>query len=167
MATGFSTAAQPVAWSRATSIAIGAPVRCLSRTSPVHAGWRCVCKVAQHQQTNDRLPPNADYRRRNDPFVVLALAVGFFELPHQRAIGWKKFAACGQIFGSNGDPGPIRTGGLRFRKPLLYPAELRGRFRYHTLGRFDFCAVLLQGATLFQGVSQRRARFRLARLRPL
>ena len=24
-------------------------------------------------------------------------------------------------------PGPIRTGGLRFRKPTLYPAELRGR----------------------------------------
>ena len=28
---------------------------------------------------------------------------------------------------SFGDPGPIRTGGLRFRKPLLYPAELRGQ----------------------------------------
>jgi transposase len=26
-----------------------------------------------------------------------------------------------------GDPGVIRTRGLRFRKPLLYPAELRGR----------------------------------------
>ena len=25
------------------------------------------------------------------------------------------------------DPGPIRTGDLRFRKPLLYPPELRGR----------------------------------------
>lgn len=26
----------------------------------------------------------------------------------------------------NGDPGLIRTGDLRFRKPTLYPAELRG-----------------------------------------
>src|SRR4051812_39483016 len=26
-----------------------------------------------------------------------------------------------------GDPGLIRTGDLRFRKPLLYPAELRDR----------------------------------------
>ena len=29
--------------------------------------------------------------------------------------------------GKNGDPGVIRTRGLRFRKPSLYPAELRGR----------------------------------------
>ena len=26
----------------------------------------------------------------------------------------------------NGDPGPIRTADLRFRKPMLYPSELRG-----------------------------------------
>src|SRR6185295_10792601 len=26
-----------------------------------------------------------------------------------------------------GAPGPTRTGGLRFRKPLLYPAELRAQ----------------------------------------
>lgn len=31
-----------------------------------------------------------------------------------------------------GDPGVIRTRGLRFRKPLLYPAELRGRVWGHT-----------------------------------
>ena len=29
----------------------------------------------------------------------------------------------------HGDPGVIRTRGLRFRKPSLYPAELRGRWR--------------------------------------
>ena len=28
-----------------------------------------------------------------------------------------------------GDPGPIRTADLRFRKPMLYPSELRGHFR--------------------------------------
>ena len=27
-----------------------------------------------------------------------------------------------------GDPGVIRTRGLRFRKPSLYPAELRGQW---------------------------------------
>ena len=32
----------------------------------------------------------------------------------------------------DGDPGVIRTRGLRFRKPSLYPAELRG----HCLKRF-------------------------------
>jgi hypothetical protein len=32
------------------------------------------------------------------------------------------------LFGSleNGDPGLIRTADLRFRKPMLYPSELRG-----------------------------------------
>ena len=30
---------------------------------------------------------------------------------------------------SFGDPGVIRTRDLRFRKPLLYPAELRGQAR--------------------------------------
>ena len=29
---------------------------------------------------------------------------------------------------SNGDPEWIRTSDLRIRSPLLYPAELRGRF---------------------------------------
>ena len=29
----------------------------------------------------------------------------------------------------SGDPGVTRTPDLRFRKPLLYPAELRGRWR--------------------------------------
>ena len=28
----------------------------------------------------------------------------------------------------NGAPGLIRTAGTRFRKPLLYPPELQGRF---------------------------------------
>ena len=28
--------------------------------------------------------------------------------------------------GMNGDPGLIRTADLRFRKPMLYPSELRG-----------------------------------------
>jgi hypothetical protein len=28
----------------------------------------------------------------------------------------------------SGDPGLIRTGDLRFRKPTLYPSELRGHF---------------------------------------
>ena len=30
--------------------------------------------------------------------------------------------------GGSGDPGLIRTADLRFRKPTLYPAELRGHF---------------------------------------
>ena len=30
-----------------------------------------------------------------------------------------------------GAPGPIRTGDLRFRKPTLYPSELRERIQHH------------------------------------
>lgn len=48
-----------------------------------------------------------------------------------------------QVFGNAvlkfrlGDPGRTRTTGLRFRKPPLYPAELRGRARliYHASAR--------------------------------
>jgi ADP-ribose pyrophosphatase len=36
---------------------------------------------------------------------------------------------CG-VVGGNGVPERIRTSDLRFRKPLLYPAELRGRARF-------------------------------------
>jgi hypothetical protein len=36
----------------------------------------------------------------------------------------------------DGDPGVIRTRGLRFRKPLLYPAELRGRRIPRELARY-------------------------------
>jgi len=35
----------------------------------------------------------------------------------------KKYGQCRK---RNGDPGPIRTADLRFRKPTLYPTELRG-----------------------------------------
>jgi hypothetical protein len=43
------------------------------------------------------------------------------QLPRQ----WRDKA--GENLEKAGDPGVIRTRGLRFRKPLLYPAELRGR----------------------------------------
>jgi hypothetical protein len=33
-----------------------------------------------------------------------------------------------------GGPGRSRTADLRFRKPLLYPSELRGLKRLHSLG---------------------------------
>jgi hypothetical protein len=35
--------------------------------------------------------------------------------------------------GEGGDPGLIRTADLRFRKPMLYPSELRGHFSYRQL----------------------------------
>src|SRR5882672_11482732 len=37
-----------------------------------------------------------------------------------------------------GDPGRTRTTGLRFRKPPLYPAELRGRARRRHSSRLAF-----------------------------
>lgn len=36
----------------------------------------------------------------------------------------------------NGTPSWIRTSDLRLRSPLLYPAELSGRYRYYTLDLF-------------------------------
>ncbi len=39
----------------------------------------------------------------------------------------------GYFAGLDGDPGKIRTSDLRFRKPSLYPPELRGRFRIKCL----------------------------------
>src|SRR5438105_10638164 len=43
-----------------------------------------------------------------------------------------------EILGKNGDPGMTRTCDLRFRKPPLYPAELRDRRQtmYHVCGGF-------------------------------
>ena len=35
--------------------------------------------------------------------------------------------------GNNGGPGQSRTADLRFRKPLLYPSELRGRWEFAPL----------------------------------
>ena len=37
---------------------------------------------------------------------------------------------------ASGDPGVIRTRGLRFRKPSLYPAELRGHWLKRLVKRF-------------------------------
>ena len=125
---GYSPAAQPVAWPRAISIVMGAPVRCSNRTSPVRAGWRCVCSS---RNISGRVSAYHPKRTFGDETIVCCSRSGhlfFFELSHQRAIGSKKFATFVQVFSPNGDPGPIRTGGLRFRKPLLYPAELRGRW---------------------------------------
>ena len=40
------------------------------------------------------------------------------------------------LFPEHGGPGQIRTADTRFRKPLLYPSELRGRVPSRSLFQF-------------------------------
>src|SRR5215471_11595033 len=52
---------------------------------------------------------------------------------------------------ADGDPGMTRTCDLRFRKPPLYPAELRDRFEIarESSERLDFAPILLRFASPF------------------
>src|ERR1700761_7006257 len=75
-------------------------------------------------------------------------------------------AGCGQNFPAiNGDPGMTRTSDLRFRKPPLYPAELRDR----TLGSIPERGpvrqpVVSRREVLFWAkIATRAARFHLTR----